>query len=181
MDEKQGVMGLREDQLNSQLIAKLLAWHGQRRTCGAEETEELVRQLLEAFCYVKDPMGIPLLDNERMVVIWNTQQQHHCIQDPPGLQLYAKRGQLTKYCLQHCIPCFTGTSANAGNFQAYLLEGLARWNENRAAAVVDQAEQALRCCSGHLQHNLNQLSQQLLDISWMRTTRSLASTQKSLH
>ncbi|KAL6473054.1 hypothetical protein MHYP_G00192420 [Metynnis hypsauchen] len=43
------------------------------------------------------------------------------------------------------------------------LPGLARWNEDRAAAAVDQAEQALRCYSGQLQHNLNQLSQQLLN------------------
>ncbi|KAL7851276.1 hypothetical protein AOLI_G00216320 [Acnodon oligacanthus] len=57
--------------------------------------------------------------------------------------------------LNNFIP---GTSANAENFQAYLLEGLVRWNEDRAAAEVDQAEQALRCYSGHPQHNLNQLS-----------------------
>ena len=32
-----------------------------------------------------------------------------------------------------CILFITGTTANALNFQAYLLEGLARWNENRAS------------------------------------------------
>ena len=37
-----------------------------------------------------------------------------------------------------------------------------RWNEDRAAAVADQAGQVLRCYSGHLQHSLNELSQQLL-------------------
>ncbi|KAL6473020.1 hypothetical protein MHYP_G00192080 [Metynnis hypsauchen] len=195
MEEKQGVVGLSKDQLNSKLRAKLLTRHCRRRTCGAEETEELVRQLLEAFCDVKDTMGIPLLDNEKRVVIWNTQQQHlRCIQDRSGLQLYAKRSQLTKggvfllvyHCVQGsmslksfhqhlnkfipaecalveclcvfvmchvcrrlptCFFCFTGTSANAENFQAYLLEGLARWNEGpgsrrgrpgRAGAVVLQ-------------------------------------------
>lgn len=61
-----------------------------------------------------------------------------------------------------CI-CFTGTSANAEHFQAFLLEGLSRWNEDRAAAAaVDPSAQVLRCYSGHLQHSLNQLSQQLL-------------------
>lgn len=42
-------------------------------------------------------MGIKLLDQERMQEIWRTQQRHiQCIQDPPGVQLYRKTGQVTK-------------------------------------------------------------------------------------
>ncbi|KAL6475706.1 hypothetical protein MHYP_G00167460 [Metynnis hypsauchen] len=112
---------------------------------------------------------------------WVTNVGNEHGQDPPGLQLYAKTGQLTKggvvlpvyRCARgstslesfhrHLKNFIPGTSTNAENFQAYLLDGLARWNEDRAASAVDQAEQALRCYSGQLQHNLNQLSQQLLN------------------
>ena len=212
MEEKQGIVGLTEEQLNSKLTPKLLARHCRRRTRGAQETEELIGQLLAALHGVTDTMGIPLLDAERMGAIWETQRQHlSCVQDPPGLQLYTKTGQVTKgrvvlpvyRCARGstslesfhlhlnnfipgkitdvyrcvfltvcacacrelstmCFLCSTGTSANAENFQAYLLEGLVRWNEDRAAAVADQAGQVLRCYSGHLQHSLNELSQQLL-------------------
>ena len=36
------------------------------------------------------------------------------------------------------IPIISGTSASAMHFQAYLMEGLVRWNENRAAAAADE-------------------------------------------
>ncbi|XP_056120631.1 uncharacterized protein LOC130097715 [Rhinichthys klamathensis goyatoka] len=62
-----------------------------------------------------------------------------------------------------------GTSANLENFQAYLLEGLERWNEDRAAAaaatVTDEAPSSLRCYSASLQHSLSELSQRLLGCS----------------
>lgn len=54
------------------------------------------------------------------------------------------------------------------NFQAYLLEGLERWNEDRAAAaiILDEAPaSSLRCYSASLQHSLNELSQCLLGCS----------------
>ena len=48
------------------------------------------------------------------------------------------------------------------HFQAFLLDGLVRWNENRAAAAVEGPAQLLLSYSGHLQHSLNQLSQRVL-------------------
>lgn len=97
LEEKQGIAGLTEEQLTSKLTPKQLARHCRRSTRGAEETEQLIGQLLAAFRDVTDTMGIPLLDAERMDAIWDTQRQHlRCIQDPPGLQLYVKTGQLTK-------------------------------------------------------------------------------------
>ncbi|KAL1269397.1 hypothetical protein QQF64_031686 [Cirrhinus molitorella] len=52
------------------------------------------------------------------------------------------------------------------HFQAYLLEGLEQWNEDRAAtAVTHDAPLSLRCYSGSLQHSLNELSQCLLGCS----------------
>ncbi|XP_066522256.1 uncharacterized protein [Hoplias malabaricus] len=176
-----GITHSTEDELTAKLSAKLLARHCRRRTRGARETKQLIDQLLVAFTDVKDTMGIPLLDKERMDVIWDTQRQHlDCIQDPPGIQLYTKTGQVTKggvvlpvyRCargstslesfhlhLSHFIP---GSSANAENFQAYLLEGLVRWNEDRASSAVNRSEQVLRCYTGHMQHALNQLSEEML-------------------
>ena len=60
---------------------------------------------------------------------------------------------------------FSGARANALHFQAFLLDGLVRWNENRAAAAVEGREQPLLSYSGHLQHSLNQLSQLVLGSS----------------
>ncbi len=62
---------------------------------------------------------------------------------------------------------FSGTSANLENFQAYLLEGLERWNEDRAAAAasINKPQSSLRCYSASLQHSLNELSQHLLGSS----------------
>ncbi|XP_048840307.1 uncharacterized protein LOC125713326 [Brienomyrus brachyistius] len=179
LEGKQGIVGLSEDQLTGRQTAKMLARHCRRRTRGAQETEQLIAQLLAAFRDVKDTMGIPLLDNQRMDAMWDTQRRHlGCIQDPPGFQLYMETGQLTKggivlptyryargstslesFHVDRFIP---GTSASAENFQAYLLEGLVQWNEDRAAAAVDRPRQVLHCYSGQLQHSLIQLSQQLL-------------------
>ncbi|CAB1445243.1 unnamed protein product, partial [Pleuronectes platessa] len=103
-----------------------LSRHGRRRTRGAEETERLIQELLESMWDVTDGMGVPLIDPQMMEDIWSTQRRHlRCIQDPPGVLLYAKTGEF--------IP---GTSANALHFQVYLLEGLVRWNEDCARAAV---------------------------------------------
>lgn len=77
--------------------AKELAKHCRRRTRGAQETQQLIEKLLKDFMGATDTMGIKLLDQQRMQEIWRTQQRHlECIQDPPGVQLYRKTGQVTK-------------------------------------------------------------------------------------
>ncbi|XP_051928348.1 uncharacterized protein LOC127604952 [Hippocampus zosterae] len=111
--------------------------------------------LLDHFWDAKDTMGNPLINRERMTEIWRTQRRHmRCIQDPPGVALYTKTGEVTKggvtlpvfrcargssslesFHLHQCrfIP---GTSANALHFQVYLLEGLIQWNEDRGRTAV---------------------------------------------
>ncbi|XP_019729959.1 uncharacterized protein LOC109518521 [Hippocampus comes] len=147
---KQAVEGVRIT-----LKAKELEQHCRCRTRGAEMTESLVQEVLDHFWEAKDTMGNPLINQERMTEIWRTQRRHlRCIQDPPGVALYTKTGEVKKggvtlpvfrcargstslesFHLQQCrfIP---GTSANALHFQVYLLEGLTRWNEDRARAAV---------------------------------------------
>ena len=57
----------------------------------------------------------------------------------------------------------TGTSASALHFQVYLLEGLARWNEDRARAAVEDGDRTtLRCYSARLQHGFDRLTQEFL-------------------
>lgn len=48
-----------------------------------------------------------------------------------------------------------GTSANALNFQLYLLEGLNRWNQDRAAASVTSKPASLLTYSGDMAHCVN--------------------------
>ncbi|KAK0140606.1 hypothetical protein N1851_022420 [Merluccius polli] len=79
------------------LSAKELARHCRRRTRGAAETERLLQEVLDAFWEVTDTMGVPLIDRARMEEIWSTQRRHlDCIQDPEGVELYTKTGEVTK-------------------------------------------------------------------------------------
>lgn len=49
------------------------------------------------------------------------------------------------------------------HFQAFLLDGLVRWNEDRAQTAVEgKNRQPLLSYSGHLQHILNLSSQKVL-------------------
>ncbi|KAI4790702.1 hypothetical protein KUCAC02_034461, partial [Chaenocephalus aceratus] len=54
-----------------------------------------------------------------------------------------------------------GTQASAKHLQAFLIDGLGRWNEDRAAAASGEVE-PLHSDSGHLKHALNQKSQRVL-------------------
>lgn len=59
------------------------------------------------------------------------------------------------------MKCLAGTSANAVHFQAYLLEGLARWNKDRASAATSDkgsgTYSSLLCCA------VNKLSESVLN------------------
>ncbi|KAJ8289329.1 hypothetical protein GJAV_G00000020 [Gymnothorax javanicus] len=164
------------------LSAEELARHCRRRTRGQQETERLVQEVLDAFWEATDTTGVPLIDRARMEEIWSTQRRHlHCIQDPEGVELYAQTRQVTRggvtlpvfRCARgstslesfhlHLCQFIPGTVANALHFQVYLLEGLVRWNENRARAAVQDAQRTtLRCFSAQLQHGLNQLAEEVL-------------------
>ena len=59
-------------------------------------------------------------------------------------------------CLIHFVT-FLGTAAGAVNFQAYLLDGIVRWNTDRASAAVDD-DRDVRSFDIKLQERANQLS-----------------------
>lgn len=50
---------------------------------------------------------------------------------------------------------FPGTSANALNFQLYLLEGLNRWNQDRGTAAVTSKPSSLLTYSGDVAQSVN--------------------------
>uniref|UniRef100_A0A096MGP9 Uncharacterized protein n=1 Tax=Poecilia formosa TaxID=48698 RepID=A0A096MGP9_POEFO len=100
------------------------------------------------------------------------------IQDPAGVQLYTRTGELTKggvvlpyrcargstslelfhLYLNRFIP---GTSASGCHFQMFLLEGLTRWNEDRAQVAAGAQKTGKKCYAGQKQHCLYQLTQRL--------------------
>ena len=54
-----------------------------------------------------------------------------------------------------------GTSANAKNFQAYILEGIARWNADRAAEALQGEKQTVRSYKCELKHAVNLITEKV--------------------
>ncbi|XP_026185340.1 uncharacterized protein LOC113143926 [Mastacembelus armatus] len=155
----------KEGERITKLSSREVARHCHRRTRGVPETERLIQELLDAFWDVKDDLGVPLIDHAQMEEIWSTQRRHlHCIQDPQGVELYTKTGEIRRGGIRlpvyrcargstslesfhlHLCRFIPGNSASALHFQVYLLEGLARWNENRARAAVEGAPRTRTHC-----------------------------------
>lgn len=155
------------------LTSKELARHCRRRTRGTEETTELIESLLLNLLGSTDTLGVPLF-REEMSDVWE-EQQHHvpCLQDPPNIPLYTHTGHLTKggvrlptlRCARgstslesfhlHIARFIPGTSASAVNYQAYLLEGITRWNNSRAAEALDTSSGSLRSFDSRLQQKVS--------------------------
>ncbi|XP_024149138.1 uncharacterized protein LOC112159352 [Oryzias melastigma] len=92
---------------------------------------------------------------EARLDIWHP--VYRCARDSTSLESFHLH-------LQRFIP---GTSARPRYFQAFLIDGLVRWNEDRAAAAAPPpaAEDhlpPLHSYSDHLKHALNQKSQRVL-------------------
>ena len=56
----------------------------------------------------------------------------------------------------------TGTSANDLHFQAFLVEGLVRWNRDRELAAITSTDSAPCCYDSELSSAVNHLSEQIL-------------------
>lgn len=59
----------------------------------------------------------------------------------------------------HLARFIPGTSANTTHFQAYLLDGIARWNAKRASQAIQAPRGELRSYDIRLQQKINQLSE----------------------
>ncbi|KAK3741512.1 hypothetical protein RRG08_018130 [Elysia crispata] len=139
-----------------ELTAKELARHCRRETRGAAETEALLDELLTAFMgdLGRETLGVPLFDEARLKHTWTQQRAHAGRQQVEGgvrLPVYrCARGStsLESFYL-HLNRFIPGESAGSVNFQAYLLEGIARWNADRHAAAVGDGE--MSCYNRKLQ------------------------------
>ncbi|KAL2094650.1 hypothetical protein ACEWY4_009369 [Coilia grayii] len=175
-----------EEVVKTRITRRELALHCRRRTRGVAETTRLIAALIRLFDSAggKDPLGVPLLDHERIQQVWKEQEKHiSCIQDPEDFPLYIKTGTLKKggveLCCYRCARGSTslesfhlhlnrfipGTSASDAHFQAYLLEGLMRWNDDRMEDAVKGAP-SLHCYGSALKEAVDQLSQTVLGRSW---------------
>lgn len=165
------------------LTKKELALHCRRTTRSPVEIRQQINKLLEVFSgeQGRDMLGTPLLDADKARDVWESQQRHvDCIQDPPNVSLYTQTGTLKKgtktlptyRCARgstslesfhlHLNRFIPGTSANDVNYQAFLLEGLYRWNQDRASQAVEVEAPLCHTYSGLLRHAVNQLSQTVL-------------------
>ncbi|XP_073714915.1 uncharacterized protein [Misgurnus anguillicaudatus] len=159
-----------------------LALHCRRTTRGTKETLTMIESLIQAFegDAGRDTLGVPLINSARMTEVIKSQRKHvACIQDPQGVQLYMQTGTLMKG--GHRLPTYRcargstslesfhlhlnrfipGTLASDTFFQAYLLDGLARWNEDRAVAATTD-EQQPHSYSHLLRHAANILSEEVM-------------------
>lgn len=155
-----------------------ISLHCRRGTREPANVKTLVHNLLKIFASPKgnDALGVPLLDSSRIWRIWEIEQKHlACINDPEGIPLYTQTGTLVKggvtlpvyrsaICASldsfqsHLNRFIPGRCANAAHFQAYLLEGLYRWNKDRAAnAVTANSTCTLRSYSGLLSKAVHSL------------------------
>ncbi|KAK0139748.1 hypothetical protein N1851_023342 [Merluccius polli] len=106
-----------------------MALHCRRTTRSRDEMEALITQLLEAY------------DGDRVsgCEIWKAQTKHLCcLQDPPGVQLYMQTAPCRRggtLCQPTDAPggqhLWRFPSPHEPSSQAYLVDGLARWNEDR--------------------------------------------------
>ncbi|XP_042627584.1 uncharacterized protein LOC109091091 [Cyprinus carpio] len=172
--------------VSARITRRELALHCRRRTRGVEETTRLIGSLIDQFDSAdgKDTLGVPLLDHERIQQIWKEQRKHiQCIQDPENFPLYMKTGTLKKggveLCCYRCARGSTslesfhlhlnrfipGTSASDAHFQAYLLEGLMRWNDDRMEDVIKGAS-SIRSYGSAMKEAVDQLSRTVLGKPW---------------
>ncbi|XP_074506424.1 uncharacterized protein LOC141776613 [Sebastes fasciatus] len=188
LEGRHGTVAPTDAEVIKRITKKEWRLHCRRRTRGPEESTLLIQDLLDTFGGPagRNTLDVPLLNALRIQDIWSTQRAHlSCIQDPPGVQLYTQTGRLTKggvslpvyrcargstslesFHLNRFIP---GTRASAKHFQAFLVDGLARWNEDRAAAAAAEGQEGpLHSYSGHLKHVLNQKSQRVLGFQMVK-------------
>ncbi|KAK1902432.1 putative clathrin assembly protein [Dissostichus eleginoides] len=160
-----------------------LALHCRRVTRGTKETQAQIHRLIQTFDgdAGRDSLGVPLINSAWMSEIIKSQWKHvACVQDPPGVQLYAQTGSSVKG--GHRLPTYRcargstslesfhlhlnrfipGTLASDTFFQAYLLDGLARWNEDRAMAATRDEQQHPHCHNHLLRHAVNTLAEEVL-------------------
>ena len=121
-------------------------------------TVATIESLLLSFSSATDTLGVPLLKEIKNV--WE-EQKHHIpsLQDPPGIELigHLNKGGVRLSVLRcargstslesfrlHLARFVPGTAASAVNFQAFLVDGLTRWNSARATAAIHTSQKDIQ-------------------------------------
>ena len=175
-----GVQQPSETAKRKALTQEELARHCRRRTREPDRIIQLLETLLLSLSSATDTLGNPLL-RDNISEIWAEQKKHiPCIQDPVGISLYTITSHLRKggvslpvhRCARgttslesfhsHLVKLIPGTSANTVNFQAYLLDGITRWNAARSNAAITSSLGDLRTFDSQLQSQVNSLSESVL-------------------
>ena len=152
-----------------------MAKHCRRRTRGQSTTGK-IEDLLLSLTSATDTLGVPVL-GEDMKLIWEEEKKHvPCFQDPPNIQLYTKTGSIKKGGVElpvfrcargstslesfhlHLNRFIPGTAANALHFQAYLLDGVTRWNEDRGTASITSGGDGVRSFDTRLKAKVEDLA-----------------------
>ncbi len=97
--EAEGRLNVTPAALDRAISKKELVLHCRRDVRPPEAIEAAIQKLLESLDGEKgtDSLGVPLFQPEKMWAIWEDNRRHlHCIQDPPGVQLYTITGTLKK-------------------------------------------------------------------------------------
>ena len=177
---KAGVPNPKDAAVKKAISRNELMRHCRRRTRGIANTVSAIESLLLSFSSATDTLGVPLL-KEEMKSIWEEQKYHvPCLQDPPGVELYTTTGHIYKGGVQlpvfrcargstslesfhmHLARFIPGTAAGAVNFQAFLIDGVTRWNSARATAAIQSSQDdPLRTFDVRLQDRVNALSQEI--------------------
>ncbi|XP_071501526.1 uncharacterized protein [Diadema antillarum] len=171
-----------DDDTLKRIGRKEMARHCRRSTRGTDETTRLIEDLLMSLDGQegRDTLGVPLFDSDKIWNIWESQKRHvACLQDPPGVQLYTKIGETVKggvtlpvyRCARgstslesfhlHLNRFIPGTQANNVHYQAYLLEGVHRWNCDRAAAAVTAQGPSHTSYGSSIEHDVEKTNQEL--------------------
>ena len=181
--EQEELGQMSEDDVITRITRRELELHCRRRTRGTDATTRLMQTLIDTMDsdMGRDTLGVPLLDHEKIQQEWSIQKQHvGCIQDPEGVQLYTQTGTSKKGGVElkifrcargstslesfhvHLKNFIPGTTASDQNFQAFLREGIVRWNDDRAAAALQQRASSLRSYSNTLRFAVNELYEKVL-------------------
>ena len=174
---KKGLKNATKDAAAKAIKKSELARHCRRRTRGIDSTIKSIEELILAYTGCTDTLGVPLFkeEDQSMVTVYKEQIKHiGCIQDP-DVSLYTQigtskkgnrtlpifrcaRGSTSLESFHSHLPTFIpGKSANETNFQAYLIDGLSRWNKSRKDAAMSSDLGSLRSFDSELMAKFNSL------------------------
>ena len=94
--QQAGVRNPSADAVAKAISKSELAQHCRRKTRGTDSSMRLLENLFVSLMDATDTLGVPLFRDDANE-IWETEKKHvSCLQDPEGVQLYTKTGEILK-------------------------------------------------------------------------------------